>query len=295
MCNILVDGPAYRAGLRRGDIITSVDNSPALEVEQLRGQEGDQRAVEWLRGDETHKAIVTIGKCREASLDTLQWLGDDVALISIHSFSYRVYDPQEVEQFFLDAHEAKAIILDLRTNAGGTPDNTRHLLGQLLPPDAKLFGDVYKSTECKYRRRFPNEPTQARAIVDKLNGYYTPIRGRLSPDPYQGRVIVLIDAGNGSGGEVTPAVLQDHKRATLVGTRTAGAVRASVKFRIRGGYFLKTPIGELVMVGGSMIEGVGVTPDVKLTAVQTASDEYLIPFAVDLATDDSNQLCPAEP
>jgi C-terminal processing protease CtpA/Prc len=79
---------------------------------------------------------------------------------------------------------------------------------------------------------------------------------------YTGRVVLLIDERCGSTTEALAAVLQELRRATLVGRRTAGAMLSSVEIPILGGWVLQLPEADFRTPAGRRVEGVGVTPDV---------------------------------
>jgi carboxyl-terminal processing protease len=83
---------------------------------------------------------------------------------------------------------------------------------------------------------------------------------------YAGRVVVLIGPGSASASEIFAHVLQQQKRATVVGRRSAGAVIVSRFYRLPGGGRLQVPIQDYVGVDGQRLEGRGVTPDVVVPA-----------------------------
>ena len=82
---------------------------------------------------------------------------------------------------------------------------------------------------------------------------------------YRGQVVVLVEGATGSAAEIFSAVLQDHKRATVIGRRTAGAVLASWFHRLPDGGELQLSREDYVAPGGRRIEGNGVEPDVIVT------------------------------
>ena len=83
---------------------------------------------------------------------------------------------------------------------------------------------------------------------------------------YAGRVVVLIGPGSASASEIFAHVLQNQKRATVVGRRSAGAVIVSRFYSLPGGGRLQVPIQDYVGVDGQRLEGRGVTPDVMVPA-----------------------------
>ena len=87
---------------------------------------------------------------------------------------------------------------------------------------------------------------------------------------YAGRVVVLIGPGSASASEIFAHVLQNQKRATVVGRLSAGAVIVSRFYSLPGGGRLQVPIQDYVGVDGQRLEGRGVTPDVVVPAPTVA-------------------------
>jgi len=82
----------------------------------------------------------------------------------------------------------------------------------------------------------------------------------LSPARYAGRVVVLIGPGSASASEIFAHVLQNQKRATVVGRRSAGAVIVSRFYSLPGGGRLQVPIQDYLGVDGQRLEGRGSRP-----------------------------------
>ena len=88
---------------------------------------------------------------------------------------------------------------------------------------------------------------------------------------YAGRVAVLVGPGSASASEIFAHVMQQQRRATVVGRRSAGAVIVSRFYSLPGGGRLQVPIQDYVGVDGRRLEGRGVTPDVIVPA-RTVAD-----------------------
>ncbi|MBC7369218.1 MAG: hypothetical protein H7343_20820 [Undibacterium sp.] len=87
---------------------------------------------------------------------------------------------------------------------------------------------------------------------------------------YVGKVMVLIGPGSASASEIFAHVMQQEKRATVVGRRTAGAVIVSRFYDLPGGGQLQVPIQDYVGRDGLRLEGRGVTPDIVVPAPKIA-------------------------
>lgn len=143
---------------------------------------------------------------------------------------------------------APGVIVDLRQNRGG------NALVNMI------------AVEEFFDRRVPmGRFVQRGGKVRETNGI------ALFSARYAGRVVVLIGPGSASAAEIFSHVLQQQKRATVLGRRSAGAVIVSRFYSLPGGGRLQVPIQDYVGVDGQRLEDRGVTPDVIVPA-PTAAD-----------------------
>jgi len=203
------DTPAAKAGVMADDIITKVDN------EQVHGLTIDQ-AVEKMRGPVNTRIKLTIvrkGEDKPIEVSIVRDLirvksvrshseGDDVGYIRITQFNEQTADrlKREIRDLTtqLGAAKIKGFVLDLRNNPGGLLDQA------ISVADAFLDEGEIVST----RGRNVHETQRFRAR-----------RGDLT----KGKpIIVLINGGSASAAEIVAGALQDHKRATQIGTRSFG-------------------------------------------------------------------------
>lgn len=132
----------------------------------------------------------------------------------------------------------KALILDLRANPGGSGVMPEAIMGLLVTEPTPCL-QVVSHGDASLRTAWPQ------------------------PGAFTGPVAALIDAGTASSAEMLAADLQDHRRGTLFGVRTAGRCLGSRYLRLSTGYRLQTVFSNIVRIGGGEIEGRGVTPDVE--------------------------------
>lgn len=137
----------------------------------------------------------------------------------------------------------KALIIDLRRNAGGAVETLQRLVGNLFDRDVTI-GDMKLRKESK--------PMLARTRGDS---------------GFKGQVIVLVDSGSNSASEVFARVMQLEKRGTVIGDRTGGKVMRSRLYSHQIGldtvvyYGVSVTDADLIMADGKTLEGTGVTPD----------------------------------
>jgi carboxyl-terminal processing protease len=201
--------PAAKAGIMANDIITKLDNEP------VHGLTLDQ-AIEKMRGPVHTKVKLTImrkGQNKPVDVTIVRDLirvksvrshneGSDVGYIRITQFDEQATDGVKKAISNLTKHlgadKIKGFVIDLRNNPGGLLDQA------ISVSDAFLDRGEIVST----RGRNAEETQRFNARPGDLT------KGK--------PVIVLINGGSASASEIVAGALQDHKRATLVGTRSFG-------------------------------------------------------------------------
>src|SRR3954467_3025064 len=245
------DTPASKAGVLANDIITKLDE------EQVQGLTLNQ-AVEKMRGPVNTKIKLTImrkGKDKpiEISLtrDVIRVRAvrsrpeDDVGYIRITQFNEQTTENLKKAitdlQNQIPAEKLKGFVVDLRNNPGGLLDQA------ISVSDAFLERGEIVST----RGRNAEETQRFSARAGDL------IKGK--------PVIVLINGGSASASEIVAGALQDHKRATVVGTRSFG--KGSVQTIIplgAGNGALRLTTARYFTPSGKSIQAKGITPDIEV-------------------------------
>ena len=246
------DTPAAKAGVRANDIITQLDG------EQVQGLTLNQ-AVEKMRGPVNTKIKLTIlrkgaEKPIEVSItrDIIRVRsvrshteGDDVGYIRLTQFNEQTTEGLKKAIAAIKAkisdNKLKGYILDLRNNPGGLLDQA------ISVSDAFLQKGEIVST----RGRNAEETQRFNARSGDLTG------GK--------PVIVLVNGGSASASEIVAGALQDHKRATVVGTRSFG--KGSVQTIIplgSGNGALRLTTARYFTPSGRSIQAKGITPDIQV-------------------------------
>jgi carboxyl-terminal processing protease len=177
---------------------------------------------------------------------------EDTAIWKLQYFNL---DMDEVRRNINIARKHKALILDLRGNPGGAIDSLKSMVSGLFDHDVKLY-DRADRKESK------------------------PVIARHSGKPFQGKLIVLVDAASGSCAELLARLVQIEHRGTVIGDKTAGTVMESIIYRESQGnrtrifYGFSVTDANLIMSDGKSLEKTGVVPD-----------EVLLPTGADLAAD----------
>jgi carboxyl-terminal processing protease len=246
------DTPAVKAGVMANDIITKLDNEPVhgltlnQAVEKMRGPVYTRIKLTIMRKGQDKAIEVTIirGLIRVKSVRSHNE-GNDVGYIRITQFNEQTTDgvKKAISSLTkqLGADKIKGFVVDLRNNPGGLLDQA------ISVSDAFLDKGEIVST----RGRNAEETQRFNARPGDLT------KGK--------PVIVLINGGSASASEIVAGALQDHKRATLVGTRSFG--KGSVQTIIplgAGKGALRLTTARYFTPSGRSIQAKGIEPDIEV-------------------------------
>jgi carboxyl-terminal processing protease len=246
------DTPAAKAGVMANDVITQLDG------EAVQGLTLNQ-AVDKMRGPVNTKIKLTImrkGSDKPIEVSIMRDVirvksvrshneGEDVGYIRITQFNEQTTDGLKKSindlNAQLGADKIKGFVIDLRNNPGGLLDQAISVSDTFLDK-----GEIVST-----RGRNPEETQRFNARPGDMT------KGK--------PVIVLINGGSASASEIVAGALQDHKRATLVGTRSFG--KGSVQTIIplgAGNGALRLTTARYFTPSGRSIQAKGITPDIEV-------------------------------
>lgn len=256
------NAPAAAAGLKPGEVITTVDGAPAKETSQVEGEEGRKLKLSVKSADGQSREIeVELRRFSTVREETLAWADDETAILRVFTFSAG-YGRQRIEDLLTQASKAKRLVLDLRSNGGGAVNNLNHLLSLLLPGDTPYGTFVTKTAfEAAVKPGETIPLVQAAAAIPRKAA----TRARTVPH-FAGRIAVLVNRGSASASEIAAAALKENAGAVVVGSRTAGAVLASTFRRLPEGFSIQYPVSDFVTIKGVRLEGNPIVPDAEVTA-----------------------------
>jgi carboxyl-terminal processing protease len=244
------DTPASKAGILANDLIVEIDG------QQVQGLTLEQ-AVDKMRGKVNTPITLTIlrdGKAEPFEVKLIRDLirlkavkfeleGGDVGYVRISSFSEQTQEGLDAALADLRAKSGgnlKGYILDLRNNPGGLLDQAISVSDTFLER-----GEIVST-----RGRNPGE--SQRRIAE-------------AGDSAAGKkVVVLINGGSASASEIVAGALQDHKRATILGTRTFGKASVQTIIPIGSQGALRLTTARYYTPSGRSIQAKGIDPDILI-------------------------------
>lgn len=259
--NTVVDTPAYQAGLRTGDRITTLDgvSVAGLTLEQAlrlaRGMIGSDLRLTVLRSGEEMPTTVAVKRALvpQATVHERR-LQHDLAYLRVERFQQST--PRLVMKALKSledsaAREIVGLVLDLRDNPGGSVRAAVTVAAAFLPENALVVSLEGPSVgaESKLFVRANNDFTQG-----------APQFSRTVP------MVVLINGQSASAAEILAGALKDHGRAFLVGTRSFGKGSVQSVVPLGDGTALKVTAAGYRTPSGLAIQGKGIDPDTRVDA-----------------------------
>jgi len=261
------DTPAFHAGIKSGDFIVKVDDT------SLRGLSLTE-AVKRMRGDAGTEAVLTIlrrGEAKELVFNVKR------AVIEIQSVRSRTLDPgyavirltqfeeatgEKLARAINDVYKQnggnlKGLVLDLRNDPGGLLNAAVAVSAAFLPKDALV---VYTDGRI--------EDAKMRLHARKENYLRNPNRedylAKLPPSVKNVPMIVLVNNGTASASEIVAGALQDHKRASVMGSQTFGKGSVQTILPLGNNSAIKLTTARYYTPNGRSIQAKGIEPDVAV-------------------------------
>src|SRR6516164_9653832 len=244
--------PAAKAGVMANDIITKLDD------EQVHGLTLNQ-AVEKMRGPVNTKIKLTImRKGQDKPIDVTivrdvirvksvrsHTEGDDVGYIRITQFNEQTNEGLKKAigdlTSQLGADNIKGFVIDLRNNPGGLLDQAISVSDGLLDRGEIVSTRGRNAEETQRYNAHPGDLTKGKPLI------------------------VLINGGSASASEIVAGALQDHKRATLVGTRSFGKGSVQTIMPLGAGNgALRLTTARYFTPSGRSIQAKGISPDIEV-------------------------------
>lgn len=252
------DSPAARAGILANDLVVEIDGQQVFgmtldeAVSLMRGQVGTDINISISR--EGVDRLIELTLTRDViAVAAVRWSYErDVPVVRLARFSAQAYTglDKAIREIFAEGRP-QGIILDLRNNPGGLVDQAQFVADAFLSQGSVVLT----------RGRLPNQSSRYDARPDELDALLDGVP-----------VIVLINGGSASAAEIVAGALQDHGRATLVGTRSfgKGSVQSIIPLGFDGAMRLTT--ARYYTPDNRSIQALGITPDIQV--LQDVPEEF---------------------
>jgi carboxyl-terminal processing protease len=246
------DTPAAKAGIMSGDIIIAIDGDSATgltldqAVDKMRGAVNSAVTLKIQRGPNKDVKDIKIVRDIIKVQSVRSHVEDgDIGYIRITQFTEQTFDGLKaaMDKFNSDAPGAKlkGYILDLRNNPGGLLDQSIEVVN--------AFIDKGEIVSTRGRNADETQRFNARPGGDLSHG---------KP------VVVLINGGSASASEIVSGALQDHKRATLIGTRSFGKGSVQTIMPLGENGALRLTTARYYTPSGRSIQAKGIDPDIQI-------------------------------
>ena len=268
--------PAFRAGIKSGDMITKIDDTAVKglslndAVKRMRGEPGTKVLLTIYRKDENRTFPVTIVR-EEIKTQSVKGKVAEPGYgwIRLSQFQERSVDDfaKKLEEIYKQEPKLKGLVLDLRNDPGGLLDAAVAVSAVFLPENVNVVSTngqlaeskfIYKASPEFYRRSNGNDPIAR--LHQNTKGIY-----RTVP------LVVLVNEGSASASEIVAGALQDHKRATIMGSQTFGKGSVQTVRQLGPDTALKLTTARYCTPNGRSIQAKGILPDVMLDETENGN------------------------
>lgn len=259
------DTPAYKAGLKEGDIIEKVDGEETrgmpLEkvVALIKGEEGTKVRLGIYRPSENKRFEIEIARERFYVPNLFSEMVDEsIGYIQYINFQDKGAEKLDEEIQELINSGAKGIILDLRNNLGGILDDAVKVCDLFLDEGVIVI-------------------IEGRAEEEEKEDEYLAEKGKYTEIP----LVVLVNEFSASASELIAGALRDNNRAILVGEKTFGKGTVQVLHELSDGSGIKFTTAKYYLPSGISVEGSGIIPDIVVEQKWDAKQDMQLDKAIE--------------
>jgi len=258
------DTPAYRAGVQAGDLIIKLDEmslkgiSLADAVKKMRGKPNTDVKLTILRKDAQQPLEIVVRRdvIRVKSVKA-KMLEPGYGLVRITQFQEHTGENLVTainDLYKQSGGEMKGLVLDLRMNPGGLLNSAVAVSAAFLPKNALVVYTDGRTDDAKMRLTASKENYVRGAFKDD---FLSKLPAGVKSVP----LVVLVNGASASASEIVAGALQDHHRATLVGTTTFGKGSVQTILPLPNNQAVKLTTARYYTPSGRSIQAKGIVPD----------------------------------
>jgi carboxyl-terminal processing protease len=262
------DSPAYKAGLKAGDLITRLDSTPVKgmtldeAVKRMRGEPNTKITLTVARKEEDKPLMITIVR-QEIKVQSVKGkvIEPGYAWIRISQFQEPTVDDlaKKINAIYQQDPSIKGLVLDLRNDPGGVLPGAIGVSAAFLPKDVPIVSTNGQLPDSKATYLARREYYGNRGGGDPL--------ARLPEQIKKVKMVVLVNSGSASASEIVAGALQDYKRAIIMGTQTFGKGSVQTIRQLSADTAVKLTTARYYTPNGRSIQAKGIVPDLLV-------DEY---------------------
>ncbi|MGB4346706.1 MAG: S41 family peptidase [Burkholderiaceae bacterium] len=262
------DSPAYKAGLKAGDLITRLDSTPVKgmtldeAVKRMRGEPNTKITLTVARKDEDKPLLISVTR-QEIRVQSVKGkiIEPGYGWVRVSQFQEPTVEDlaKKITALYAQEPNMKGLVLDLRNDPGGVLPGAIGVSAVFLPRDVSVVstnGQLPDSKATYYARR---DFYATRAGGDPL--------AKLPEAVKKVKLVVLVNSGSASASEIVAGALQDYKRATIIGTQTFGKGSVQTIRQLSADTAVKLTTARYYTPNGRSIQARGIVPDLMV-------DEY---------------------
>jgi len=261
------DSPAYKAGLKSGDLIMKLDEALVKgmslndAVKRMRGKPDTQIVLTVLRKGENKPLIFTLTRA-VIKTQSIKPKLTEPSYGYVRITQFQEHTGEDLAKALNNLHEQnkeplKGLILDLRNNPGGLLNAAVGVTGAFIPKGDLVVYTEGRTEDAKMRLTAAPENYVRGGVKDD---YLRSLPAEFKTVP----MVVLVNGGSASASEIVAGALQDHKRAIILGTQSFGKGSVQTILPMNNGTAIKLTTARYFTPNGRSIQAKGIVPDINV-------------------------------